>query len=319
MLVNVRETLIKIIMDNQPLISVIIPVYNVENYLRECLDSVLNQTYSFFEVIIINDGSTDTSGTICDKYMVKDARIKVLHQQNRRLGQDYYTRYGEKQMKYLFVIAHPDDEADMGGMIFKLRQRGEDVAVSILVGKVAARRHLSDSLNDEESASMNILGVQKVYHADFPNIKTNIVPHLELVQFIETCIEDWGAEAIVMHHTADVNIDHAISAKAAIAACRLFQRKEGVPRLRLLLMGETACATEWALDSAKNRFTPNFFIEIEEDGLNAKIEAHAVYKGVMRPYPHPESAEVYRGLAAYRGAQAGLRYAEAYECVFRSE
>ena len=64
-------------------ISVIIPVYNVENYLHECIDSVLNQDYTNLEVILINDGSTDTSGLICNNYAVKDQRVKVLHQQNQ--------------------------------------------------------------------------------------------------------------------------------------------------------------------------------------------------------------------------------------------
>lgn len=222
-------------------------------------------------------------------------------------------------MNYLFVLAHPDDEADVGGTIYKLGQQGHEVAVAILVGKAAARRNLSSKLELEEAASMNLLRVKNVYLADFPNIKMNTTPHLELVQFIESCIEDWGAKAIVTHHTADVNIDHSVTSTAAIAACRLFQRKAGVPRLRLMLMAETVCATEWALNSANNRFTPNYFVEIDEDGLEKKVEAHAVYEGVMRPYPHPESREVYEGLAAYRGVQAGLKYAEAFECVFRSE
>ncbi|PXV68871.1 glycosyltransferase involved in cell wall biosynthesis [Dysgonomonas alginatilytica] len=64
-------------------ISVIIPVYNVENYLHECIDSVLNQNYSNLEVLLINDGSTDTSGQICNSYSARDQRIKVLHQENK--------------------------------------------------------------------------------------------------------------------------------------------------------------------------------------------------------------------------------------------
>lgn len=64
------------------MISVIIPVYNVEKYLHRCLDSVIKQTYVDLEIILINDGSQDSSGTICDKYAKKDARIKVLHKQN---------------------------------------------------------------------------------------------------------------------------------------------------------------------------------------------------------------------------------------------
>ncbi|MBR3452455.1 MAG: glycosyltransferase family 2 protein [Muribaculaceae bacterium] len=64
------------------MISVIVPVYNVEDYLRPCLDSILNQIYSDFEVILVDDGSTDTSGIICDEYSHRDSRIYVIHQSN---------------------------------------------------------------------------------------------------------------------------------------------------------------------------------------------------------------------------------------------
>ena len=69
-----------------PLISVIIPVYNVVSYLRECLDSVVKQTYAQLEIILIDDGSTDESGAICDYYASVDQRIRVLHQKNAGLG-----------------------------------------------------------------------------------------------------------------------------------------------------------------------------------------------------------------------------------------
>ena len=73
-------------MENQPLVSVIIPVYNVEEYLRECVDSVLKQTYGHFEIILVDDGSTDSSGKICDEYAEKDDRIVVIHQKNGGLS-----------------------------------------------------------------------------------------------------------------------------------------------------------------------------------------------------------------------------------------
>lgn len=66
-----------------PKISVIVPVYNVENYLHECVDSILAQTFTDFELILVNDGSQDNSGTICDEYASKDKRITVIHQKNQ--------------------------------------------------------------------------------------------------------------------------------------------------------------------------------------------------------------------------------------------
>ena len=66
----------------EDLISIIIPVYNVEKYLKYCLESLLNQTYKNLEIILVDDGSTDSSPEICDKYKQKDSRIKVIHKKN---------------------------------------------------------------------------------------------------------------------------------------------------------------------------------------------------------------------------------------------
>ena len=63
-------------------VSVIVPVYNVENYLEECVNSILNQTYENLEIILVDDGSNDNSGKICDEYALKDNRIKVIHKEN---------------------------------------------------------------------------------------------------------------------------------------------------------------------------------------------------------------------------------------------
>lgn len=77
-----------------PTISIIIPVYNTEKYLRRCLDSIVAQTYKDFECILVDDGSTDASGKICDEYAAKDNRFKVFHKKNggvssaRNLGLD---------------------------------------------------------------------------------------------------------------------------------------------------------------------------------------------------------------------------------------
>lgn len=67
-------------------ISIIIPIYNVEKYLKQCIESILNQTYKNFEMILIDDGTKDNSGIICDEYAKKDSRIKVIHQKNMGLS-----------------------------------------------------------------------------------------------------------------------------------------------------------------------------------------------------------------------------------------
>ena len=64
------------------LITIIIPVYKVEKFIRECIESVINQTYSNLEIILVDDGSPDKSGEICDEYAKKDSRIKVIHKEN---------------------------------------------------------------------------------------------------------------------------------------------------------------------------------------------------------------------------------------------
>ena len=68
--------------NNNPTISVIVPVYNVEKYLRRCIDSILAQTFTDFELLLIDDGSKDKSGEICDEYAKKDVRVKVFHKEN---------------------------------------------------------------------------------------------------------------------------------------------------------------------------------------------------------------------------------------------
>ena len=69
-----------------PLISIIIPVYNVEKYLDRCLESVINQTYRNLEVILIDDGSNDSSNILCQKWQRIDPRIRLIEQENRGLS-----------------------------------------------------------------------------------------------------------------------------------------------------------------------------------------------------------------------------------------
>lgn len=92
-----------------PLVSVIVPVYNVENYLRRCLDSIVCQTYKNLEIILIDDGSTDESGKICDEYAKKDERIKVIHKENEGLSSARNTGVDNAKGKYVTFVDSDDD------------------------------------------------------------------------------------------------------------------------------------------------------------------------------------------------------------------
>ena len=80
---------------------------------------------------------------------------------------------------------------------------------------------------------------------------------------------------------------------------------------------EVQSSTDWALNPSESRFKPNTYVWVSEQGVEAKIRALEVYENVIRDVPHPRSIEALRALPVLRGAQAGVPYAEAFECVFR--
>lgn len=88
--------------------SVIIPVYNVKPYLGECLDSILSQTYGDFEMILVDDGSTDGSGELCDRYAAQDARICVIHQSNQGLSAARNHGIAQAKGEYLMLVDSDD-------------------------------------------------------------------------------------------------------------------------------------------------------------------------------------------------------------------
>ena len=90
------------------LISIIVPVYNVSDYQKECIESIIRQTYTNLEILLINVGSTDTSGQICDSYANKDKRIKVIHQANQGLSISRNNGIKLSKGKYLSFVDSDD-------------------------------------------------------------------------------------------------------------------------------------------------------------------------------------------------------------------
>lgn len=93
---------------NIPIISVIVPVYNVSEYLPKCIESILEQSFVDYELLLIDDGSTDDSGEICDQYALKDSRIKVFHQENKRLSGARNTGMDSARGKWIAFIDSDD-------------------------------------------------------------------------------------------------------------------------------------------------------------------------------------------------------------------
>lgn len=224
-------------------------------------------------------------------------------------------------MKYLLVVAHPDDEVlGAGASIHKWTHSDETVDVCLLCTEAKARAFRPDdkTLDSDMHEALNYLGISKEYHGMFPNIEMNTVPHLQLVQHIEKAIMESEPDVVITHHPADTNNDHLHTSMACQEAVRLFQRKPGIKPIKEFWYMEIPSATDWSANSAMNKFTPNCFVEVREKGIKAKIKALSMYRGVMRPYPHPRSDICIWGLAAYRGSQWGLDYAEAFEVVLRT-
>lgn len=111
------------------LISIIVPVYNVEKYLSECIDSILAQTYENFELILVDDGSPDNSGKICDEYEEKDKRIKVIHKENGGVSSARNTGLDNAKGEYITFIDSDDvvDKQYLELMHQKLTETNSDM------------------------------------------------------------------------------------------------------------------------------------------------------------------------------------------------
>lgn len=221
----------------------------------------------------------------------------------------------------LVVVSHPDDEIlGFGGAGAKFASRGERVQPVILCGQVDIRtqRPSDDELAEDIAKANSTVGFEAPVLGNFPNIRLNTVPHVELVQFIEAQIEAFAPTRIFTHHPGDLNDDHVQVARACFAAARLFQRREAMPPLQSLHCMEIPSATDWSFPALGPTFEPNEYVSIDAT-LDRKLAALACYRKVMRPFPHPRSDEIIRGLAALRGGECGRGFAEAFQTVFSSK
>lgn len=119
-------------MKDQPLVSVIVPCYNVEQYLPKCIDSILNQTYKNLEVWLVDDGSPDNCGFICDEYAKKDSRIKVIHKKNGGLADARNVALDVMTGEYVVCVDSDDyiSPTHIEGLYNLIEKYGADVSVN---------------------------------------------------------------------------------------------------------------------------------------------------------------------------------------------
>lgn len=117
-------------MDVKPLVSIIIPVYNVEQYLEECMKSVLQQTYAELDIILVDDGSKDSSSDMCDNYAKKDKRVRVLHKENGGLMSAWMAGVKSSEGDYL-VFVDSDDWIELN-MVEELVKYATDSSKEII-------------------------------------------------------------------------------------------------------------------------------------------------------------------------------------------
>ena len=219
-------------------------------------------------------------------------------------------------MNVLVVVAHPDDEVlGAGGTIYSLTSQGHNVDVCILSSEVSARlfKPSDDKLLENINTSCKILGIRNKKLFAFPNIQFNTIPHIKLVQAIENTILEYKPDVIITHHHNDLNNDHYHTSIACQEAVRIFQRNDKIKHIKCLLFMEILSSTDWSFGDSSQKFNPNYFVEIKEEGVEIKSKALSAYKNVMRSYPHPRSIESIKSLAYYRGSQSCVFFAEAFE------
>ena len=141
---------------NKPKISVIVPVYNVDRYLEICIDSLINQTYDNLEIILINDGSTDDSKLICEKYLNLDKRIKLINQKNKGVSSARNNGIRNSSGEYI-VFVDSDDycELNMFETIVKNINLNKDTFIIYGYNKIFKNKKKSVLLNENKNLNKN--------------------------------------------------------------------------------------------------------------------------------------------------------------------
>ena len=213
-------------------------------------------------------------------------------------------------MNVLVIAPHPDDEVlGCGGTIAKHASQGDDVYVAV-VTKGCEPLFSDESVEQvrEECRKADILlGIKETIFMDFPAAMLEAVPRYKFNDAFIKLIQDIKPDVVYLPHRGDMQMDHKITADAAMVALR--PKYDHV--VKQIYAYETLSETGWDAPNVINEFLPTSYNEI--DGfLEKKIEAMELFKSQIAKYPNARSVESIRALAIYRGTAVGFRVAEAF-------
>lgn len=224
-----------------------------------------------------------------------------------------------KDQKLLIVSPHPDDEVlGCGGLIKRVKDAGGKVYVLfITVGdtqeyskKGVSNGHERISEIQKVAKFLKYDDYQVLFQGNTFHLRLDSIPQIELVSKIEESLNRIKPTIVAMPQISDYNQDHRAIAQALITATRpapsVFK-----PFQKTILAYQSIAVADWA---RANTEKTNFYIELSESELNAKLKALAMYKSQVRPGVHPRSIASVRNLARYNGLQCGIKAAEAYIC-----
>ena len=178
------------------LVSVIVPIYNVENYLRRCIDSILSQTYKQLEIILVDDGSTDRSPEICDEYQKKDDRIVVIHKANGGLSSARNAGLNVAKGEYIgFVDSDDYISKDMYQLLFQRIKNSEcDIANIMYVRAFESGEIISSCVphDKDESFSSESYLEELLLHVGDVSVCTKLFPKelIGNVRFLEGVLNE---------------------------------------------------------------------------------------------------------------------------------
>jgi LmbE family N-acetylglucosaminyl deacetylase len=221
-------------------------------------------------------------------------------------------------MNILVICAHPDDDVlGCGATLARHAAAGDHVTVCFLTDGEGARasateRHVRKRQQAAEQAA-SILGVQALEFGQFPDNRLDTIAMLDLARHVEGLASQFPADVIYTHHGGDLNVDHRLVFQAVMTAYRPIASHS---QPETILTFEVPSSTEWSSPEVGPVFVPNHFVDVSPT-LDQKLRALDAYHDEMRPFPHPRSSEVVKTLAAWRGANSGLKAAEAFTLVRR--